>query len=172
LFAFGANYKPNEGGGGPIPPLFDAFMKRARVEYETFNPGKPFDTLLSDILTLWRTYPNWTKVDFDKIPSNIPIWIVGADHEEAIPREQTGTMVSWIPQAGELILPRTSHFALMQEPTRFSTAIEEFLIEATNTTTCSNYRFVCVNNCSPVSSNLFYTFLLVITFRLMFEYAG
>lgn len=172
LFAFGANYKPNDGNAGPIPPLFDAFIKRARVEYEVFNPDKQFDILLNDILTMWRTYPNWTKVDFDKIPSYLPVWIVGADHEEAIPREQTDTMASWIPQAGELILPRTSHFSLMQEPTRFSMAIEEFLVEATNRTTCSNYRFTCVNSCSEVSSNFFYTLVLAITLRWMPEYVG
>ena len=89
---------------------------------------------------------NPTKVDFEKIPSDLAVWIVGSDHEEAVPREQTDTMASWIPQAGELILPGTSHFALIQEPTRFTAALEQFLAEATNMTICSNYRFVCINN--------------------------
>jgi len=146
FFAFGGNYKTSGGSGGSMPPLFAAFIKRAKAEYEAFNPGKQYDILFNDILTLWTTYPKWTKVDFEKIPSDLAVWIVGSDHEEAVPREQTDTMASWIPQAGELILPGTSHFALIQEPTRFTAALKQFLAEATHMTICSNYRFVCINN--------------------------
>jgi pimeloyl-ACP methyl ester carboxylesterase len=172
LFAFGGNYKTSDSNDTSIPPVFVVFMQRAQAEYEKFNPGKQYDILLNDILTLWRSYPKWTKVDFEKIPSDLPVQIVDGDHDEVIPRNQTDTMATWIPQAGELILPRTSHFAMIQDPIMFTTALEQFLAEATNATTCPNYRFVCNNNCSGISASSFYTLGLVIAFLLMLGYAG
>ncbi|CAF1489475.1 unnamed protein product, partial [Rotaria sordida] len=78
---------------------------------------------------MWSIYPNWTKVDFEKIPLDLPVWIVDGDHDEVVSREQPDTMASWIPQAGELILPRTGHFALIQESTMFTTSLGQFLAE-------------------------------------------
>ncbi|CAF3179364.1 unnamed protein product [Rotaria sp. Silwood2] len=172
LFAFGANYDSSGGNDASMPPVFTAYLKRTQAEYEALNPNKQYETLLNDLLAMWASYPNWTKVDFGKIPLDLPVWIVGGDHEEVINREQTDTMASWIPQAGELILPRTSHFAFIQEPARFSTDLEEFLTEVTDTTTCSNYRFICINNCSGISADPLYTLALIFAFRLMLGYAG
>ena len=69
---------------------------------------------------------------FAKIDSELPIWIVDADHEEAILREQPDTMTNWIPQAGELILPRTSHFGFIQDPEFFTASLARFLTESRN----------------------------------------
>ena len=167
LFAFGGNYKTSDGNSTDIPPVFAAFMKRAEAEYEAFNPGRPYDIVLNDILTLWRTYPKWTKTDFEKIPSDLPVLIVDGDHDEVIPRAQTDTMASWISQAGELLLPRTSHFALIQDPFMFTTSLAQFLAEATNTTISLDCRFSCNNKCSGVSGDSFYTLVLIIAFQLM-----
>ncbi|CAF3784821.1 unnamed protein product [Rotaria sp. Silwood1] len=167
LFAFGANYHTSDENDPSIPPVFAAYLKRAQAEYEAFNPNKQYEILLNDLLIMWANYPNWQKADFDKIPSNLPVWIVGGDHEEVINREQPDTMASWIPQSGELILPRTSHFAFIQEPTKFTIALEQFLAEVTNTTICSNYCFSCINICSRISVESFYTLVMVFAFRLM-----
>ncbi|CAF3672667.1 unnamed protein product [Rotaria sordida] len=172
LFAFGANYHPSSGNDTSIPPVFAAYLERTQAEYEAFNPNKSYEILFNDLLTMWSIYPNWTKVDFEKIPLDLPVWIVDGDHDEVVSREQPDTMASWIPQAGELILPRTGHFAPIQESTMFATSLEQFLAEVTNTTTCSNYRFICINNCSRISVDSFYTLVLIFMFRLMLEYAG
>ena len=171
LFAFGANYKSG-GNNAPIPSVFATYLKRTQTEYESFNPDKPYDILFNNLLTMWTHSPNYTKVDFEKIPSYLPVWIVNGDHDEIINREQPDTMASWIPQSGELILPRTSHFAFIQEPIRFTTALEQFLAEVTNTTICSNYRFQCINNSWRISDHSFYTLVLSLAFRLMIEYIG
>ncbi len=39
-------------------------------------------------------------------------------------------MTIWIPQSGELIIPRTNHFAFIQIPDSFTTYLKTFLIEA------------------------------------------
>jgi len=79
---------------------------------------------------MWATLPNWTQSDFARINTNLPVWIVDADHEEAIFREQPDTMTRWISQSEELILPRTSHFAFLQNPELLTASIARFLTEA------------------------------------------
>ena len=57
-----------------------------------------------------------------------PTWIVDGDRDEIIKREDTDHMASLIPGAGELILPRTSHFAFLQDPEQFNEALLHFLL--------------------------------------------
>ncbi|CAF1145132.1 unnamed protein product [Rotaria sp. Silwood1] len=83
---------------------------------------------------MWSSLPNWTKDDFAKISSDLPVWVVVGDHEEAVNRDQPDTITSWIPQAGELILPRTSHFAFIQDPEMFTMTLAKFLREVDNPT--------------------------------------
>ncbi|HTY54564.1 MAG TPA: alpha/beta hydrolase, partial [Candidatus Binataceae bacterium] len=56
-----------------------------------------------------------------------PTWIVDADHDEAIKRENTDHMARLIPGCGELILPEVSHFAFLQDPTMFNLSLQHFL---------------------------------------------
>jgi pimeloyl-ACP methyl ester carboxylesterase len=44
-----------------------------------------------------------------------------------IKREDTDHMAQLIPGAGELILPRVSHFAFLQDPELFNQALLHFL---------------------------------------------
>ena len=74
----------------------------------------------------------WSKRDFAKINTTLPVWIVDGDREELIYREQADTMTEWIPQSGELIIPRTSNFAMIQNPEFFTWAIQRFLVEVRN----------------------------------------
>ena len=171
LFAFGANYKPSDEHDKPMPPVFAAYLKRAQAEYEALNPSKKYQILFNDLLTMWASYPKWTEVDLGKIPSDLPVWIVDGDHEEAINREQTDTLARWIPQAGELILPRTSHFAFIQDPNSFTTALERFLAEVTHTTAHSNYYFLYGNSCPVIIAHPISTLVLILTFRSMTGYA-
>jgi pimeloyl-ACP methyl ester carboxylesterase len=52
---------------------------------------------------------------------------VDGDRDELIKREDTDRMESLIPDAGELILPQVSHFALLQDPAEFNGALLHFL---------------------------------------------
>ena len=48
------------------------------------------------------------------------------DHDEAIKRAHTEYIAATIPGAG-LLLPNTSHFAFLQDPTLFNAALLHFL---------------------------------------------
>ena len=74
---------------------------------------------------MWETQPNFTAADLQSI--KIPTWIVDADHDEAIKRENTEFMAREIPNAGLLIEPQVSHFAFLQDPEQFTADVLHFL---------------------------------------------
>ncbi|CAF3876054.1 unnamed protein product [Rotaria sp. Silwood2] len=126
LFAFGASYVPTGAKDIFTSPVFMAYIERTKVEYEAMNPVNDYSSLYNNLTSMWAILPNWTQQDFERIDKNLPIWIVDGDHEEAIFRSQPDDMTSWIPQAGELILPGTGHFAFIQDPVVFTAFVKHF----------------------------------------------
>jgi pimeloyl-ACP methyl ester carboxylesterase len=74
---------------------------------------------------MWETQPHWTAADLAKI--HVPTWIVDADHDEAIKRENTEFMAAHVPGAGLLIQPEVSHFSFIQDPQQFNDDVLHFL---------------------------------------------
>ena len=106
--------------------MFKAFIARAGAEYAKLSPTpdgyKAFDV---DIEKMWAREPNMSAATLRGI--RVRVWIVDADHDEAIKRENTDFMAATIPGAYELILPGVSHFAFLQDPSMFTFAVEHFL---------------------------------------------
>jgi pimeloyl-ACP methyl ester carboxylesterase len=126
VFAFAANSDPSGVKDVHKSTVFDAFIARAGQEYARLNPTpdgyKAFD---SAIETMWATQPHFTDAALRAI--TLPVWIVDADHDEAIKRTDTDKMAALIPDARELILPGVSHFAFLQDPAMFTYAVGSFL---------------------------------------------
>ena len=126
LFAFGANsnlsgVKSSEGNA-----MFAAYQNRTREEYRKLSPAPAeFNGFLDQLNKMWTTEPNFTDAQLRGITT--PTWIVDGDRDEIIKREDTDHMAAVIPGAGELILPRTSHFAFLQDPEQFNAALLHFL---------------------------------------------
>jgi len=57
----------------------------------------------------------------------VPIWIVDADHDEAIKWENTLFMADQIPGAGLLLQPEVGHFSFLQDPEQFNSDVLHFL---------------------------------------------
>jgi len=74
---------------------------------------------------MWATEPHFSDEQLRAI--TVPTWIVDADRDEAIKREDTDHLAALIPGAGELILPAVSHFAFIQDPAFFNEALLSFL---------------------------------------------
>jgi pimeloyl-ACP methyl ester carboxylesterase len=107
-------------------PVFIAYEDRASHEYATLSPTPgQFKAFLDNISKMWASEPHFTASELRGIRT--PTWIVDADRDEAIKRENTDYMASLIPGAGELILPRVSHFAFLQDPALFNEALLRFL---------------------------------------------
>jgi pimeloyl-ACP methyl ester carboxylesterase len=126
LFAFAANSDPSGVKDVEKSPVFTAYIDRASHEYEKLSPTPgEFKAFLDNISNMWATEPHFTEDQLRAI--KVPTWIVDADHDEAIKRENTDYMASQIPGAGELILPTVSHFAFLQDPALFNEMLLNFL---------------------------------------------
>jgi len=126
LFAFAANSDPSAVKDVEKDPVFGAFIARARKEYEKLSPTPTeYDAFLKQITKMWETQPHWTAADLAGI--KVPTWVVDADHDEAIKRENTLFMADNIPGGGLLLLPQVSHFAFLQDPAEFNASVEHFL---------------------------------------------
>ena len=107
-------------------PVFRRFFERARRDYERLSPTPhDFDAFVAAIDQMWRTEPNWTDAQLRSIRA--PVLVVDGDHDEAIRQDHTRAIATAIPGAELLILPNTSHFAFLQDPDRFNTAMLRFL---------------------------------------------
>jgi pimeloyl-ACP methyl ester carboxylesterase len=126
LFAFAANSDPSGVKDVERSPVFSAYIERAAHEYEQLSPTpREFKAFLDNISHMWATEPHFTDAELRGI--RVSTWIVDADHDEAIKRENTDHMASLIPGAGELILPGVSHFAFLQDPALFNATLLNFL---------------------------------------------
>ena len=126
LFAFAANSDPSGVSDITSSPVFNAFIARAEKEYEKLSPTPTeYKSFLAQIERMWETQPNWTADDLGRIA--VPVWIVDADHDEAIKRENTEFMAGNIPNAGLLLQPEVSHFSFIQDPEQFTADVLHFL---------------------------------------------
>jgi pimeloyl-ACP methyl ester carboxylesterase len=126
LFAFAANSDPSGVADIAHSPVFNAYIARAETEYEKLSPTPhDYQAFLAQITKMWETQPNWTAADLHRI--TVPTWIVDADHDEAIKRENTEFMAANIPGAGLLLQPEVSHFSFLQDPAQFNADVMHFL---------------------------------------------
>ncbi len=126
LFAFAANSDPSGVKDVTKSPVFNAYIARAEKEYEKLSTTpSEYQSFLAQITKMWETQPNWTADDLRGI--KVPIWIVDADHDEAIKRENTLFMADEIPDSGLLIEPHVSHFAFLQDAQQFNADVLHFL---------------------------------------------
>jgi len=126
LFAFAANSDPSGVKDVNKSPVFTAFIARASHEYGELSPTPTqYQAFLAQIEKMWASQPHFSAAQLRGIKT--PTWIVDADHDEAIKRENTDYMAATIPGAGELILPEVSHFAFIQDPAMFNAALLHFL---------------------------------------------
>jgi pimeloyl-ACP methyl ester carboxylesterase len=126
LFAFAANSDPSGVSDITSSPVFNAFIARAEKEYEKLSPTPTeYKSFLAQVEKMWETQPNWAADDLGRIA--VPTWIVDADHDEAIKRENIEFMAANIPNAGLLLQPEVSHFSFLQDPEQFTTDVLHFL---------------------------------------------
>jgi pimeloyl-ACP methyl ester carboxylesterase len=126
VFAFAANSDPSGVSDIAHSPVFNAYIVRAAKEYEALSPTPhEYTAFLAQIEKMWATQPNFTAAQLEAI--SVPVWIVDADHDEAIKRENTEFMAAHIPSAGLLLQPEVSHFSFIQDPKQFNSDVLHFL---------------------------------------------
>lgn len=137
LFAHAANVTTD----GVLPdldkhPVFGGFMQRMRADYDRLHADsgrqrgeKPapsdYGAFMEQIGHMWASQPSWTAAQLAAI--RVPAAIVIGDHDEAIGRAHTEYMARTIPGAKLVILPRVSHFAMLQDPDGYARAVLDFI---------------------------------------------
>jgi pimeloyl-ACP methyl ester carboxylesterase len=126
LFAFAANSDPSGVADISKSDVFNAYIARAEKEYEHLSATPTqYKAFLDQIGKMWATQPNFTEAQLRGITT--PTWIVDADHDEAIKRENTEYMAKMIPNSGLLLQPEVSHFSFLQDPQQFNNDVLHFL---------------------------------------------
>jgi pimeloyl-ACP methyl ester carboxylesterase len=127
LFAFGANSTPDGlRPHGARSPVFTAYAQRCQAEYPQLSPRPDKWTQLVDGLrAMWRSQPSFSREQFARITA--PTAVADGEYDEIIKREHTVAMSGQIPGARLVMLPRVSHFAMLQDPAQFNAALLDFL---------------------------------------------
>jgi pimeloyl-ACP methyl ester carboxylesterase len=126
LFAFAANSDPSGVADIAQSTVFNAYIARAEKEYQMLSPTPDqYKSFVDQISKMWETEPHFTAEQLRVI--TVPTWIVDADHDEAIKRENTEFMANEIPDAGLLLQPQVSHFSFLQDPRQFTGDVLHFM---------------------------------------------
>lgn len=126
LFAFGANSNLQGVKSAEGSPVFAEYEARTKVEYQNISATPAdFDLFTAALGKMWDSEPDFSDADLRGI--KVPTWIVDGEYDEIIKRDDTDRMARLIPGAHEVILPRTSHIAFLQDPEQFNKTLLEFL---------------------------------------------
>ena len=129
LFAFAANSDPDGVADVSQSQVFNAYMARAKAEYQSLSPTPAeYDSFMAQVTKMWETQPHFSAENLHSIRTTT--WIVDGDHDEAIKRSNTLFMADQIPGSGLLIQPKVSHFSFLQDATQFNADVLHFLKEA------------------------------------------
>jgi len=129
VFAFASNSDPDGVADVSQSQVFNAYMARAKAEYQNLSPTPAeYDSFMAQVTKMWETQPHFSAENLHSIRTTT--WIVDGDHDEAIKRSNTLFMADQIPGSGLLIQPKVSHFSFLQDATQFNADVLHFLKEA------------------------------------------
>lgn len=127
VFAFGANTDaPGLNAGVEKSPVFGAYLRRTSQEYRRISPTPDqWDSFSAVVNKMWDTLPAYTADELRTI--KVPVTIADGEYDEAIKQSHDRYMAATIPGAKLEILPRVSHFAMLQNAAEFNAAVLVFL---------------------------------------------
>ncbi len=127
LFAQAANITTDGVDPGVMnDKVFGQYIDWMGKEYGKLSPTPDqYDAFVTQISAMWATQPNWTDAEVAAI--KVPTVVAAGDHDQAILRAHTEKIASLIPGAKLVILPATSHFAMLQAPKEYTAAVRALI---------------------------------------------
>jgi pimeloyl-ACP methyl ester carboxylesterase len=126
VFFFACNMDPSGVKPFEATPVLDRCFARHTKDYAQLSATpEGFKDFVDDVGLMQRTQPDYSANDLAKI--SVPVVIVQSEHDEFIKREHAEYLARSIPNAGLVVLDGVSHFAPLQRPEQFNTAIVEFV---------------------------------------------
>ena len=127
VFFFACNMDPS--GTKPMTEFTQILrrcMSRHKHDYTQLSATPDqFDELSDAVSLMQQTQPNYSAADLADI--SVPVAIVQSEHDEFIKREHAEYLARSIPHAQYVLLQGVSHFAPLQRPDQFNTAMLAFL---------------------------------------------
>jgi pimeloyl-ACP methyl ester carboxylesterase len=126
VFFFACNMDP--GGVKPFeatPALNRCFARHAKDYAQLSATPEHFKDFVAAVTLMQQTQPNYSAHDLANI--SVPVVIVQSEHDEFIKREHAEYLARTIPNAELVVLNGVSHFAPLQRPKQFNTAMLAFI---------------------------------------------
>lgn len=126
VFFFGCNMDPSGTREFEPSPVIDRCFSRHAKDYAELSatPGQ-FDVFVKAVGLMMKTEPNYSAADLARM--RVPVAIVQSEHDEFIKREHANYLSQNVPGSELIILPDVSHFAPLQRPGQFNSALLTFL---------------------------------------------
>ncbi|MBI5564074.1 MAG: alpha/beta hydrolase [Chloroflexi bacterium] len=126
VFFFACNMDPSGAKEFVFTPMIGRCLNRHKHDYARLSatPDR-FDEFFEAVGLMQRTQPNYSADDLARI--SVRVAIVHSEHDEFIKREHAEYLAQSIPNAEFIHLPGVSHFAPLQRPEQFNTALLAFL---------------------------------------------
>ena len=127
LFAQAANITID--GGDPNvmnDKVFASYIDWMGKDYARLSPTPDqYDAFVTQISAMWGSQPNWTDAEVATI--KVPTVVAAGDHDQAILRPHTEKIAKLIRGSKLVILPNTSHFAMLQAPKEYTAAVRALI---------------------------------------------
>ena len=125
VFFFACNMDPSGVKPFEASPTLDRCFSRHTKDYAQLSATpERFKDFVEAVTLMQRTQPNYSPQDLAKI--SVPVAIAQSEHDEFIKREHAEYLAQTIPDAEFIVLNAVSHFAPLQRPEQFNTAMLEF----------------------------------------------
>jgi pimeloyl-ACP methyl ester carboxylesterase len=126
VFFFGCNMDPSGTKDiEPGPVLSRCFGRHSKDYGELSATPDQFKEFAAAVGQMQKTEPNYSARDLADI--HVPVTIVQSEHDEFIKPDHAEYLTRSIPGAELVFLPGVSHFAPLQRPEQFNTAMSAFL---------------------------------------------
>jgi pimeloyl-ACP methyl ester carboxylesterase len=126
VFFFGCNMDPSGVKRFEATPTLNRCFARHAKDYAHLSatPDR-FKDFADAVTRMQQTQPNYSAGDLAAI--SVPVAIVHSEHDGFIKREHAEYLARSIPDAELIVLTDVSHFAPLQRPEQFNSAIHAFL---------------------------------------------
>jgi pimeloyl-ACP methyl ester carboxylesterase len=129
VFFFACNMDPSGTKEIEFTPTLQRCFSRHVKDYAQLSATPDqFDAFTEPVGLMQRTQPNYSAQDLAQI--SVPVAIVQSEHDEFIKREHAEYLARSIPNAEFVELRGVSHFAPLQRPDQFNSAMLAFLRKA------------------------------------------
>jgi pimeloyl-ACP methyl ester carboxylesterase len=129
LVTFGANFQPDGLNAMDVAwnrtATADSFGPGMRAGWTALNPQpEHYEQAMNKIITMWRTLPNWSLGDMQRIRAKC---LICAGEHDVVRPEHTAQLADAIHSAQMWIVPDASHSALIERPDLVNPRVLEFL---------------------------------------------